>query len=243
MGQILACTSKSCTIFQGRKALSFLLILSVCVSSGELGPQIPSLASFTPSSGGVFELSSTIQIVVDSESANRGAPSLLDFANTFRDDLKETVPYVKLALVLFSTSEPGHASPVPTIHLTLDPSAQFNLYNGQPTEEGYRFQVTQNSYVIAASAPIGVWWGTRTLLQQAAISLAQGAKTVSFSAGQGFDSPGWEVRGFMLDAGRHWFEASFLGKVLPPCIYSIGSCCSPEAIPQEISAYMRRSSS
>ncbi|KZT58226.1 glycoside hydrolase family 20 protein, partial [Calocera cornea HHB12733] len=29
-------------------------------------------------------------------------------------------------------------------------------------------------------------------------------------AGSGWDAPGWEVRGFMLDAGRHWFETSFL---------------------------------
>ncbi|KAI1790977.1 glycoside hydrolase [Ganoderma leucocontextum] len=208
----------SCAIFQIRKALTmtFLLILSTCVCSGALGPQIPSLASFTPSDG-VFDLSSIVQIAVDSEYAHEGSPSLLDFAKTFQDDLKETVPYVTLAPITLLTSVLGHTPPIPTIYFTLDPSAQFNLYNGQRTEEGYSFQVTHNSYVITAPAAIGVWWGTRTLLQQAAISLAQGAKTVFFSAGQGFDSPGWEVRGFMLDAGRHWFEASFLSDL---CIYA-----------------------
>ncbi|PIL31254.1 hypothetical protein GSI_05952 [Ganoderma sinense ZZ0214-1] len=199
----------SCAIVELRKALSFLLILSTCVSGAQLRPQIPSLASFTPSDG-VFELPSIVQIAVDSEYANQGSPSLLDFARTFQADLKEVVPYVTLAPISLSTSDPEHFAPVPTIYLTLDPSAQFNLYNGRPTEEGYRFQVTHNSYVIAGAAPVGVWWGTRTLLQQAALSLAQGAKTVSFSAGQGFDSPGWELNEMHLHASDNLWNPAFL---------------------------------
>ena len=190
-------------------ALGLLSILPLCVLGG-LGPQIPSIASFTPSNGS-FELSSIVRIIVDSKFANHGSPSLLDFAKTFQRDLEEVVPFATVPAVSESSIVPGHSSGHPTICLTLNSSASFVLYNGQPTDEGHQFEVTPDTYLISAPAPIGVWWGTRTLLQHAAVSLAQVAKAVSFPAGVGVDSPGWEIRGFMLDAGRHWFEASFLG--------------------------------
>ena len=192
-----------------RAALGFLSALPLCVLGG-LGPQIPSIASFTPSNGS-FKLSPIVRIVVDTKFANHGSPSLLDFAKTFQKDLEEVVHFTTSPSVSESSVVPDHDSGHPTIFLTLNSSASYALYNGQPTNEGYQFEVTPGTYLISAPEPIGVWWGTRTLLQHAAVSLAQGAKTVSFPAGVGVDSPGWEIRGFMLDAGRHWFEASFLG--------------------------------
>ncbi|KAI8981330.1 glycoside hydrolase [Trametes punicea] len=196
----------------------FLLGLTAC--SGVLGaglePQIPSVASFEPSNGS-FEISPIVQIVVDNKYANHGSPSLLDFGNTFRDDLQAVIPYVTLGPVLLSPSVPGIAFGKTTIYLTLDTTLQYSLYNGKSTDEGYDIHVSQSSVTISGSAPRGVWWGTRTLLQQAALQLGQGKKTVSLPAGRITDSPGWEIRGFMLDAGRHWFEASFLGDL---CIYA-----------------------
>ncbi|KAH9854338.1 glycoside hydrolase [Lenzites betulinus] len=195
-----------------------LLIITTCSKAlgGSLEPQIPSITSFAPSHGS-FALSSAVQIVVDSKHASHGSPSLLDFARTFRDDLRDVVPHSGLAPVLLSSVGPSAASGTPTIYLTLDVSLNYTLYNGQPTDEGYDIQVAQGSVTVKSSAPRGVWWGTRTLLQQAAVQLARGAKTVSFPAGSISDSPGWEVRGFMLDAGRHWFETSFLSDL---CIYT-----------------------
>ncbi|KAI0370011.1 glycoside hydrolase [Pilatotrama ljubarskyi] len=195
-----------------------LLILTTCSKAfgGSIEPQIPSIASFTPSHG-AFELASVVQIVVDSQHAGHGTPSLLDFANTFRDDLREVVPSLGLVPVLVSRVVPGGPLGIPTLYLTLDSSLQHKLYNGRPTGEGYDISITQKTLTITGSAPLGVWWGTRTILQQAAIQLAQGAKLVSFPAGTVSDSPGWEVRGFMLDAGRHWFEASFLSDL---CTYA-----------------------
>ncbi|KAH9914641.1 glycoside hydrolase [Epithele typhae] len=185
------------------------LSLLAVVYGAILQPQIPSIASFSEVQG-EFKLSPLVQVVVDSESADLGSPSLLDFAQTFQQDLKEAAHYVVGAPVRTSKKPPTTHS-VPTIYLSVDPSLSFSLYNGEPTNEGYNFEIDTNVYTIRASAPIGVWWGTRTLLQQAALQLAQGSKMVSFPAGKGSDSPGWEVRGFMLDAGRHWFETSFLG--------------------------------
>ncbi len=192
----------------------FFLVSAACsttLGSG-LEPQIPSVASFTPSHG-AFELSSVVQIVVDSKHASHGTPSLLDFANTFRDDLKDVVSYLGIVPVSLSPNIPGITLGIPTIYLTLDTSSKYNLYNGEPTDEGYNLVVTPSSVTIKSSAPLGVWWGTRTLLQQAALQLSKGVPSVSFPAGNISDSPGWEVRGFMLDAGRHWYETAFLSKL------------------------------
>ena len=122
------------------------------------------------------------------------------------------MPYIQTAPISLSSSLPSGKPGVSTVFLSVDPSLNYQLYNGGATDEGYHFQVTPHAFVIKGSAPIGVWWGTRTFLQQAVVMLAEGANTVSFSAGTGYDSPGWEVRGFMLDAGRHWFDTSFLSK-------------------------------
>ncbi|KAI0778918.1 glycoside hydrolase [Trametes elegans] len=194
------------------------LISAICRSAfgSTLRPQIPSVASFVPSNGS-FQLSSTVQIVVDSKHATRGSPSLLGFASTFRRDLRDIVPLVGLAPVLLSPVVPDSSLQIPTIYLTLNTTLRHTLYNGKPTDEGYDIHITKDTYTIVGSAPLGVWWGTRTLLQQAAVQLAQGEGSVSFPAGALSDSPGWEVRGFMLDAGRHWFEASFLSDL---CIYA-----------------------
>ena len=53
--------------------------------------------------------------------------------------------------------------------------------------------------------------GTRTFLQQVVLSIVNGSKPAMIPTGSGEDNPGWEIRGFMLDAGRHWFEIPFLG--------------------------------
>ncbi|EIW63852.1 glycoside hydrolase [Trametes versicolor FP-101664 SS1] len=199
------------------KTVLFLISAACSTTLGSgLEPQIPSVVSFTPSHG-AFELSSVVQIVVDSKHANHGTPSLLDFANTFRDDIKDIVPHLRLAPVSVSPSIPGTTLGIPTIYLTLDTSLQYKLYNGDPTDEGYDIVITHNSVAVKSSGPLGVWWGTRTLLQQVAMQLSKGVSSVSLPAGSISDSPGWEVRGFMMDAGRHWYETTFLSDL---CIYA-----------------------
>ena len=51
-----------------------------------------------------------------------------------------------------------------------------------------------------------------TTISHAALAAQSGAKTVAFPVGTVTDAPGWDVRGFMLDAGRHWFDTTFLGE-------------------------------
>jgi hexosaminidase len=137
---------------------------------------------------------------------------LLDFAETFRGNLVEltsfTVPPVQI--VSLGTSIDHHS---PTIVLTLDSSSSHTLYSGSATVEGHDFFISNASYVISGSGPIGAWWGTRTLLQQLVLSESGDDGTYRLPTGNGTDCPGWEVRGFMLDTGRHWYAADFLGKL------------------------------
>lgn len=196
------------------------VLLAVGVHAAVLQPQIPSVQSFYPDKlGQVFILGSETQIFVDETYASDGdfhsnGPTLLDFAETFRSDLIHltsfTFPPVQVAP--FSQIHIDHGSSV--IILTLSPSKNYTLYSGTPTPEAYDFLISNSSYIISGSGPIGAWWGTRTLLQQLALSEQAYKGTYTIPAGNGTDSPGWEVRGFMLDAGRHWYTTEFLGKCL-----------------------------
>ncbi|KAH8094668.1 glycoside hydrolase [Cristinia sonorae] len=199
-----------------------LLVGALCLATDVLGaslqPQIPSVASVSLSSasGDVFQLSELVRIVVDSKSAAKGSPSLLDFAKVFRNDLN-SVTFLKTILPVETSSHNIALPNLPTIFLTIDPKKQFKLFNGKPTDEGYELTTSRNSIVVTASAPIGVWWGTRTIVQQAALAAASGSKKITFPVGKVTDAPGWEVRGFMLDVGRHWFETDFLTEL---CVYA-----------------------
>ncbi|EIW77952.1 glycoside hydrolase family 20 protein [Coniophora puteana RWD-64-598 SS2] len=176
---------------------------------------IPSITSFvTNTTREPFGLDPYTQIVVDSRYADHGSPSLSTFAQTFRSDLVDITGYTLLPQVQVA-SEPEDNSSRPTIFLILDSTPNFTLYNGKDTDEGYLFEVSREKYVISGAAPIGTWWGTRTLLQQ--LVAAENGTSFSIPAGSGRDNPGWEIRGWMLDTGRHWYETSFLSDL---CIYA-----------------------
>lgn len=182
-------------------------------------PQIPSLASFIPhtSQGTPFILTPITRIIVDSKHGTQGSPSALDFAKVFRTDLASVTSYSTLpgVEVLSSSSLLAKGSKLlPVISVVIDPTLEYKLYNGKPTSEGYELQIAENTVTVKANAAIGAWWGLRTLVQQAALVLAGGAKEITFPLGNATDSPGWEIRGFMLDAGRHWFDTDFLGLYL-----------------------------
>ncbi|PCH34416.1 glycoside hydrolase family 20 protein [Wolfiporia cocos MD-104 SS10] len=194
------------------------LCLAVFVPStlgANLHPQIPSVASFTPA-GSFFELSPAVRIVVVDEHGLDGSPSTFSYTETFRGNLVSVTGYDTLPPVELSSSISG-SDGAPVIYIQIDPSLNFTLYNGLPTDEGYNFNISEYTYTIKAAAPIGAWWGAVTLLQQVALTVAEGKDTISIPTGSGTDSPGWEVRGFMLDAGRHWFDTSFLSEL---CIYA-----------------------
>lgn len=198
--------------------LSILTIAVWILASAQaaaLHPQIPSVESFSPAQGlNAFQLLGSILISVDSRFAKEGSPSLLDFANTFRDDLASVASLHAIPPVQVVSQKTIQSRRTPTVYLTLDSTKQYKLFNGNPTTEGYDIDIAHDSVTITAAAPLGAWWGTRTILQQVVMSLSSGAKSAVLPVGHISDSPGWEVRGFMLDAGRHWFEADFMSEFI-----------------------------
>ncbi|KAE8359143.1 glycoside hydrolase superfamily [Aspergillus caelatus] len=129
-------------------------------------------------------------------------PSAIEFANTFRQDLEEI------------TGDSWNLHPVEElpdgqtgIFLDrLDSSQGVLTYeNGDVTEEGYKLQVQPGRVSILGSGARGMWWGTRTLLQQLLI-----AHNHPIPSGQVVDAPSFPTRGFLLDAGRKWYSPSYL---------------------------------
>lgn len=193
-----------------------LLALSIQVFSIGLQPQIPSVASFTADEEQrSFVLTPQVKIVVDARFECVGSPSLIDYAKTFRKDLISITGLNRIfEVAVINATSTSFAGPEPTIFLTLGASpTNHTLFNGLPTGEGCEFDISSTLYSIVGVEPIGAWWCTRTLLQQV-VMLSNGTdlpSSIAIPAGSGSDTPGWAVRGFMLDAGRHWFESGFLG--------------------------------
>ncbi|KAI0789523.1 glycoside hydrolase [Abortiporus biennis] len=179
-------------------------------------PQIPSIFSMSSLLNGAgFRLSPDVQIIVDSSVKNE-SPTTLDFARTFRGDLLSVASLPYLPEVSQNIDSPRGTEPRPIISLSIDTSLKYTYFNGKPSDEGYELVISENEISLTSSAPIGLWWGTRTILQQVALSASNGSvhflPLASIS-----DSPGWEIRGFMLDAGRHWFDTKFLADL---CTYA-----------------------
>lgn len=71
-------------------------------------------------------------------------------------------------------------------------------------DEGYAVKVTDRVQ-LSAPQPIGVYWGTRTLLQ-----IAEQSSDRRLPKGELRDYPAYAVRGFMIDCGRKFIPLSFL---------------------------------
>jgi hexosaminidase len=152
-----------------------------------------------------YTLSSVKSIVVDSKYANavdnRGStlipPTLKEFATTFAEDLDSV-----LGLDIPITSGDGISAN--SIFITLGSPGDYLLASGAETSEGYSLVVNNTGITIVGASPLGAWWGTRTVLQQAILNNG------SILHGSGSDSPSWATRGMMLDAGRHFYPKDFL---------------------------------
>lgn len=156
-------------------------------------------------SDGAYDLSSIQSIVVDTQYASSVddsmatliPPTLLEFAQTFADDLSAIYN-------IDTTVANGTDSTTGSIFLTLgDPSLYLNA-SGEPSSEGYSLSVTSDAITITGASSLGVWWGTRTVLQQATLNNG------SIPLGSGTDTPGWATRGMMLDAARHFYPKEFI---------------------------------
>lgn len=163
------------------------------------------------SANGTFSLSSIQTIVVDSQYAASVddsmdtliPPTLSAFATTFAEDLSSIFD-------INATVVNGTSSSVDSIFFTLGDASTYVNASGDSSSEGYTLSVTSNGIVITGASPLGAWWGSRTVLQQAALNEG------SLPVGSGVDTPGWATRGMMLDAGRHFYPADFLTEL---CAY------------------------
>ncbi|CAG7943896.1 unnamed protein product [Penicillium salamii] len=127
-------------------------------------------------------------------------PSAHEFANTFRDDLEVlTNSSWELRTV---NRFPKRASGI--FLGRVDNATRFTYENGRETDEGYELEVDNDSVSIRGSGARGMWWGTRSLLQQLALTPS------SIQPGRVEDAPAYATRGFLLDAGRKWYSLDFL---------------------------------
>ncbi|GAB1730024.1 hypothetical protein NU195Hw_g3448t1 [Hortaea werneckii] len=181
-----------------------LAVVAYCSAAlGELigAPTVP----FTTSGSGAYDISRTETVIVDTRFANatdtRGwtliPPTLNDFASTFAQDLNSIAHQ---AVHVQSGDNARNCS----IFLTLDNSTDYVDAAGRWTSEAYTLDVQADRIIISGASPLGVWWGTRSLLQQVVLNNG------TIPIGSGIDSPGWNTRGIFLDAGRHFYPKDFI---------------------------------
>ncbi|KAI1212330.1 glycoside hydrolase family 20 protein [Annulohypoxylon truncatum] len=179
-----------------------IILHAVLVASRIVGiPVVP----FTTSDSGTYSIKSLKSVVVDSKYAESRdeagetliPPTLQDFAKTFVGDLQSTLN-LKIDTSLAEEPRPD------SIFLTLGDPSKYTDVSGAQTSEGYSLSVNASGIVISGASPLGVWWGTRTVLQQAILSNG------SLEYGEADDAPGWGIRGMMLDAGRHYYPPEFI---------------------------------
>jgi hexosaminidase len=133
-------------------------------------------------------------------------PTVYAFAETFRSDISS----------LFGgnwTLELTGSNAFAGIHLGpfRDGRSELTYENGLETEEGYELDIANGSVYIGGTGARGMFWGTRTLLQE--LLMANG----SLVSGRVTDAPAYATRGFMLDAGRKWYDKDFLKEL---CSYA-----------------------
>lgn len=138
-------------------------------------------------------------------------PTLYEFATVFAEDLS-SIFSINASVVNGSINATTSSG---SLFLTLADDPSVYLYaSGNLSSEGYTLSVTADAITITGASPIGVWWGTRTVLQQATLSSSSSEAGVPL--GSGSDTPGWTTRGMMLDAGRHFYPVEFLTEL---CAY------------------------
>uniref|UniRef100_A0A0B7KJW5 Beta-hexosaminidase bacterial type N-terminal domain-containing protein n=1 Tax=Bionectria ochroleuca TaxID=29856 RepID=A0A0B7KJW5_BIOOC len=80
---------------------------------------------------------------------------------------------------------------------------------GQPSSEGYTLDVSSDFITIAGASPLGVWWGTRSVLQRAVKEHSR------LPCGTGTGTPGWKSRGLMMKPSEPFTRVSGYGLTIP----------------------------
>ncbi|KAI0966068.1 putative beta-N-hexosaminidase [Xylaria arbuscula] len=136
-------------------------------------------------------------------------PSGLEFAQVFVEDLNEGSG--KSWTLKVVGEAPGNVRGI--VLREIDNATSPLTYEDRtPTEEAYTLEIGNHRAVISGSGARGMWWGTRTLLQQLLAS-----NWTTLSASHITDTPAYATRGYMLDAGRKWYAPSFLKEL---CTYA-----------------------
>ncbi|GAP93378.2 putative glycoside hydrolase [Rosellinia necatrix] len=194
-----------------------LLLPGVVVASLQLLPPPRVLAHNGTTPGFSPEDASTTVYITKSLASYRDSggltlipPSGLEFAQVFIEDLNR-------ASGRRWTLEVVSERPQEAKGIILDrwhgETSLLSYEDGEPTEEAYVMEIGNGRAVISGAGARGMWWGTRTLLQQLVLSNWTAALPASHIA----DSPAYATRGFLLDAGRKWYAPSFLKEL---CTYA-----------------------
>jgi len=143
----------------------------------------------------------------DTEGLTLIPPTARQFAKTFSDDL---------AQLFGATWTIEEVDSFPSLGIFLgqfkgDPR-QLTYENGVASEEGYELEVRNGSVFIGGTGARGMFWGTRTLIQELLI-----ANTSTLPPGRVAEAPAYATRGYMLDAGRKWYTGDFLKEL---CTYA-----------------------
>jgi hexosaminidase len=197
--------------------IGFLLDLSTSVAALQLLPPAKLAFHHNETALGLsLDGISTTVYITDSLASRRDSGGLTlipptghEFAQTFVDDLNE-VSGKHWTLRVVSVS-PANATGIFLDDYHGD-SASFFYENGKPTEEAYELEIGGGRAAISGTGARGMWWGTRTLLQQLMLS-----NWTTVPAFRITDTPAYATRGFMLDAGRKWYGPSFLKEL---CTYA-----------------------
>ncbi|KAJ7163325.1 hypothetical protein C8R46DRAFT_1193793 [Mycena filopes] len=168
----------------------FIFAASLAVAYAKTLIGIPTL-EFNVTSTTQFPLSKVTHVLVDSRFQSTVdlngktliPPTLLAFAHTFASDLVELGLHVPVQVA--SSAQPG------SVFLTISSDHIFLDAAGRNTSERYTFTVGTGSVIISGASPLGAWWGTRTLIQQAKLG------DLKLPLGSGNDVPGWGTRGLV----------------------------------------------
>ena len=173
--------------------IMFCLLCDFCIAKVTDKPfVIPELKEWTAKKG-YFTFDEGSRIVY-----NQKLPELVRIAQQLSDDYYKMFNR-KLQIV-------SGASRVGDIEIVLHPDKHLG-------KEGYSI-VLSDRVVISAPEAIGIYWGTRTLLQ-----LAEQNDNQRIPRGVIRDYPDSSIRGFMLDCGRKFIPMSYLNDLVKVMSY------------------------
>ncbi|KAL2868566.1 beta-N-acetylhexosaminidase [Aspergillus lucknowensis] len=146
----------------------------------------------------------------DSDGLTLIPPSSHDFAGVFLEDLNHLTGFNWSLETVDSLPDTSANGAIILGEFTGNPSPMA-YENGIATSEGYELDISPEAVFIGGTGARGMWWGTRTVLQM----LLVGNNTLP--AGRTRDAPAYATRGYMIDAGRKWYDKDFLKEM---CSYA-----------------------